>query len=293
MSDLYLNLQLFVRVAERLSFTAVARETHASHTTVARRIDQLEQHFGARLFHRSTRRLALTPEGERLLEHARRVVAEIRTAEADLAGLMVVRGVVRVGVTTALGLHYAERLHHLARRHPELSVEFVVGDWQDSLVESGVDLALRVNDDAPGATGLEPLGLIRLALVASPAYLAERGTPMTAGDLLDHDCITYGYGAMPAIWEIDGGTWRVRGPFRANSSEAVLRAAISGLGLALLPYIQVAAAIAASQVMPLLPEAEIPALRLSIGHRFDAVPLPQRVRAVWDFLVEEFPPLQA
>ncbi|QJU58952.1 LysR family transcriptional regulator [Sphingomonas sp. AP4-R1] len=289
MSDLYLNLQTFARVAERLSFTGVADETHISHTTVARRIDQLEEHFGARLINRSTRRLSLTPEGERLLEHARRVVAEITHVEADLAGIRTVRGVVRVGVTTALGLHYAERLHVLAARHPELCVEFAVADWQDSLIESGVDLALLVGDPAPEALGMERLGLVHRSLVASPAYLARRGVPAAVSDLLDHACITYGYGTMPTIWDISGEGWRARGPFRANSSEAVLRAALSGLGIALLPDIQVAAGIAASQLVPVLPDADISPLRLSIGHRFTGAPLPQRVQAVLDFLIGQFP----
>ncbi|MDH7638647.1 LysR family transcriptional regulator [Sphingomonas oryzagri] len=289
MSDLYQNLQTFARVAERRSFTAVAAESHASHTTIARRIDQLEAHFGVCLIHRSTRKLTLTAEGERLLNHAQRVVAEIANVEADLAGSTAIRGVVRVGVTTALGLHYTDRLAHLIDRHPGLRVEFAVADWQDSLIESGVDLALRVGDPAPEALGVEPLGLIERRLVASPAYLARRGVPAGVRDLTHHDCITYGYGAMPAVWDIDGDTQRVQGPFRANSSEAVHRAALGGLGIALLPHIQVAPAIAAGHLAIVLPDAVVAPLVLSIGHRFRAMGVPQRVRAVIGFLRDEFP----
>jgi DNA-binding transcriptional LysR family regulator len=289
MSDLLLNLQTFVRVAERLSFSAVAGQSHASHTTIARRIGQLEEHFGIRLFRRSTRRLLLTREGERLLDHARRLVAEMANIEAELAGTRAVRGVVRVGVTTALGLHYADRLAALTGRHPQLRVEFAVADWQESLVESGMDLALHVGDPAPEAMGIVPLGLVHRRLVASPSYVAEHGAPRLAEDLRHHQCITYGYGAMPAVWEVDGAALRVGGSFRANSSEAVLRAVLSGLGIGLLPAIQVAAAIAETRLEPVLPEASISPLVLSVRHRFNADGLPERVRAVLDFLVDEFP----
>jgi DNA-binding transcriptional LysR family regulator len=288
MSDLYADLQLFTRLAERLSFTALARETRTSHTTIARRIGQLEAHFGVPLLHRSTRRLALTAEGERLLDHARRVVAEIATLEADLAGTMLVRGTVRVGVTTALGLHYAGRLAALTARHPELAVEFVLGDWQDSLAESGVDLALRVDDPTAGTRG-QPLGEIARGLFAAPGYLARAGTPAGPDALPDHHCVAYGYGAIPAVWTVDGRAWQVRGPFRANSSEAVLRAATAELGIALLPRFQVAAALAAGQLAPVLPDAAIAPLHLSIGYRSEAVPQSQRVRAVAAFLEEGFP----
>jgi DNA-binding transcriptional LysR family regulator len=289
MSDLLLNLQTFVRVAERLSFSAVADQSHASHTTIARRIGQLEEHFGVRLLQRSTRRLSLTREGERLLDHARRLVAEMENIEAELAGTRAVRGVVRVGVTTALGLHYADRLGPLARRHPELRVEFAVADWQDSLVESGVDLALHVGDPVPEAMGVVPLGLVHRRLVAAPSYVAAHGAPRQAEDLRRHQCITYGYGAMPAVWEIDGAPLRVGGCFRANSSEAVLRAVLSGLGVGLLPAIQVASAIAEERLVPVLPKASLSPLILSVRHRFNADGLPERVRAVLDFLVDEFP----
>lgn len=289
MSDLLLNLQTFVRVAERLSFSAVADQSHASHTTIARRIGQLEEHFGIRLFQRSTRRLLLTREGERLLDHARRLVMEMENIEAELAGTRAVRGVVRIGVTTALGLHYADRLGALTGRHPDLRVEFAVADWQDSLVESGVDLALHVGDPAPEALGIVPLGLVFRRLVAAPSYVAEHGAPRMADDLRRHQCITYGYGAMPAVWEVDGTPLRVGGCFRANSSEAVLRAVLSGLGIGLLPAIQISAAIAEARLVPILPEASISPLVLSVRHRFDADGLPERVRAVLDFLVDEFP----
>lgn len=289
MTDLVQNLRSFIRVAERLNFSTVATESHASHTTIARRIDQLEAHFGVRLLHRSTRRLALTREGERLLDHARTVIEEIDHAEADLGGELLVRGVVRVGVTTALGLHYADRLTQLRARHPDLRIEFAVADWQENMVDAGLDLALRVGEPAPEAANMRALGLIRRVLVAAPAYLDRRGPPETSADLHRHDCIAYGYGPTRSLWGIDGDQLRIDGPFRANSSEAVYRAVAGGLGIGLLPFIQVQRDIAAGTLRTVLTEAAIDPLLLSVSHRFAGVRMPARVRAMLDFLVDHFP----
>ncbi|WP_157219842.1 LysR family transcriptional regulator [Flavisphingomonas formosensis] len=289
MSDLVQALRTFVRVAERLNFSTVATQSNASHTTIARRIDQLEAHFGARLLNRSTRKLTLTREGERLLDHARVVIEEIDHAEAELGGEAAARGVVRVGVTTALGLYYAGRMIALHARHPDLRVEFSVTDWQGSLVESGLDLALRVGDPAPAAPDVRPLGPFGRLLVAAPAYLDMRGAPVYPEDLLAHDCITYGYGPSRAQWEVGGQMLRIAGCFRANSSEAVHRAVISGLGIGLLPAIQVREDVAAGRLAIILPDAAIPPLQLAVAHRFAGMRLPMRVRVVLDFLVDHFP----
>lgn len=289
MSDLLQNLRTFVHVAERLNFSTVAAESHASHTTIARRIDQLEAHFGTRLLLRSTRRLALTREGERLLDHARAVIEEIDHAEADLGGEIAARGIVRVGVTTALGLHYADRIATLHARHPDLRIEFAVADWQNSLDETGLDLALRVGDPAPEADTARMLGPIERVLVASPTYIATHGTPLTPADLLGHACIAYGYGPGQTVWEFAGERLRVRGPFRANSSEAVYRATLSGLGIALLPEIQVRRDLAAGTLRRVLPDCAIAPLTLSVTHRFAGLRMPVRVRIVLDFLIDRFP----
>ncbi len=292
MTDMMLALRTFARVADRLSFTEAARQTHASHTTVARRIDFLEAHFGVRLLHRTTRQLALTEEGERLLDHARTILDEMEHVEADLtghAGDAGLRGVVRVGVTTALGLHYADRLIELIDAHPALRIEFAMADWQAKLAEEGLDLALRVGETSTEGGHLYPLGSLRRVLVAAPAYMARRPAPATARDLVAHECITYGYGPHRALWEVDGLELRVSGAFRANSSEAVHRAVASGLGIGLLPLIQVRDELDAGSLARILPRAVIPALRLSAACRFPGPRIPARVRVVLDFLKATFP----
>ncbi|HLY89768.1 MAG TPA: LysR substrate-binding domain-containing protein [Acetobacteraceae bacterium] len=290
MTDMIEALRTFVRVGERLNFSAVATELNASHTTIARRIDFLETRFAARLFHRSTRALALTDEGLRLLDHGRAILEDIEQAELDLSqGEAGVSGVVRVGVTTALGLHYAERLATLHARHPSLRIEFAVADWRSNMAEEGLDLALRVGEVPPGMEDVALLGPVDRVLVAAPAYLEERGAPDRPEDLHRHECIGYGYGPSPAMWDVGGLRLRVSGCFRANSSEAVYRAVLSGLGIGLLPHIQVRHDLAAGRLRPLLDGVIIDPLILSVIHRFGRTGLPPRIRVVRDFLIEHFP----
>jgi DNA-binding transcriptional LysR family regulator len=289
MSDLITALRTFVRLSEHPSFSAVATEMNASHTTIARRIDLLEQYFGVRVLVRSTRRLILTDEGERLLESACAILEELEAAETALGQRRAQpRGAVRVGVTTALGLYYAERIGQLQARHPQLRVEFAVADWQRDMLQEGLDLALRVGERAEDALVIRPLGLIHRILVAAPGYLQETGRPLRPEDLSGRQCVVYGYGPSQVSWEIGGGAYPVGGFFRADSSEAVHRAVRSGLGIGLLPRLQVEHDLASGRLEQLLPEVAIEPLRLSAVRPAIRRP-PPRVNAVLDFLVEHFP----
>ncbi|PNU06720.1 LysR family transcriptional regulator [Novosphingobium guangzhouense] len=293
MSDLIRSLRLFVRLNEEGSFSALGRRQNLSHTTIARAIRDIEQHFDVRLFQRTTRSQALTADGERLLEHAVAILDQVGMAEADLAGTVAARGLVRVGVTTALGLHYAGRLSAMAEHHPELMVEWLVADWRDAADHGGLDLWLWVGsrengNDADGqASSL--LGELPRILVAAPDYLDRHGMPRSVDDLTRHQCLTYGYAARPAPWPIDGRKLEVSGFLRANSSEAVLRATRGGLGIGLLPRIQVEEDLARGQVVPVLPDADIPSIPVMLANGFRGMRMPMRARVVLEFLESEFP----
>lgn len=289
MSDLVESMRSFVRVAERGSFSAVAAEANASQTTIARRIEALEQHFGVRLLHRSTRRLALTDEGNRLLDHARLILEEVEQAEASLGQRRAEpQGVVRIGMTTALGLYYAGRIARLHACHPALHIEFLISDYPANMVREGLDLALRVGELGEEALTVRRLGPLRRLLVASPDYVARHGLPVSVADFAQHQCIGYGYGPAPVAWTIGGSEIAVNGCFRASSSEAVQRAVLSGLGIGLLPHIQVAEQMDGGQLVELLPGARIPPLAISVVYP-GSRRLPPRTRAALDFLITEFP----
>jgi DNA-binding transcriptional LysR family regulator len=289
MTDLLIAMRTFVRLCEKPNFSRVAAEMHASHTTIARRLDQVEGHFGATLFHRTTRRLIATPEADRLLVHARQILDALEGAEQDFTPVRnQPSGLVRIGLTTALGLHYVERLGELAARYPALQLDCAMTDWQRDVVEDRLDLALRVGPVSDDSLVVHALGRLPRRLVAHPAYLESHGAPKSAEDLAAHRCIAYAYGDVPARWTIDGRERVVTGIFRSDSSEAVHRAVLNGLGIALLPSVRVERDIAAGRLAPVLPDSVIAPLDIWAVHPSHKR-LTSRARVVLDFLKTHFP----
>ena len=157
--DLLGALRAFVRITETGSFSAVARESNASQSAVTRQIAQLEQHFAVRLFHRTTRRLSLTDDGEVLLTHARHLIEATDEMESALGRQSAApRGLVRLGTSVAGGLFLATRLPTLLEQHPGLSVELVMGDQHSDMIEERLDLAFRTGRDPRRVAGGASVG---------------------------------------------------------------------------------------------------------------------------------------
>jgi DNA-binding transcriptional LysR family regulator len=291
--DLLLALRTFSRVAEIGSFSAVARETESSHTAVARLVGQLEAHFGVRLFHRTTRRLSLTEDGQDLLDHAHRMLE----AAVDMEGALGRQrtsptGHVRVGLSNVGTMWLVPRMGALFERYPGLSVELVVRDGFGDLVEERLDVALQPilpSDTAAVARVVATCGHVP---VAAPRYLERRGAPAHPTDLAAHTCIVHD------AWPSRGrGAWRFIGPdgpievvvagaLSADNGEAVHCAALAGHGIAFLPVQFVADDLHAQRLYRLLPAypSESSQIYLIYPSRRHLAP---RTRVVIDFLVEQ------
>ncbi len=289
--DLIAALRAFVRVTETSSFSAVARETHVSQSAVTRLVAQLEQHFEARLFHRTTRRLSLTDDGQVLLAHARHLLEsadEMETVLGRQSGAP--RGLVRLGTSVAGGLFLATRLPVLLERYPGLSVELVMRDQHTDLVEERLDLAFRSGEIADASLVARRAGYLGRAVVAAPVYLERNGAPSEPADLTAHTCLIHDASAEPEIWRFAGEgdtlSVRVTGAFIANDSEAVRRAARAGHGIALLPEIQVIDDLRAGRLFRLLedyPSQRVP-VHIVYPSRRNLAP---RTRVVMDFLLQQ------
>ena len=289
--DLLGALNAFVRVTETGSFSAVARETHASQSAVTRQIAQLEQHFGVRLFHRTTRRLSLTDDGQALLGHARHLLAATDEMEAALGRQSgEPRGLVRLATSVAGGLFLATRLPLLLARHPGLSVELLMRDQHADMVEERLDLAFRSGDIADASLVARRIGLLGRAVVAAPIYLERSGAPSVPQDLAQHACLIHDAEADPYVWRFTGPegplSVRVTGAFLANDSEAVRRAARAGHGVALLPEIQVLDDLRAGRLFRLLEDypSQLVPVHIVYPSRRNLAP---RTRVVMDFLIEQ------
>ena len=222
--DLIGALSAFVRVTETGSFSAVARETNASQSAVTRQIASLEQHFEVRLFHRTTRRLSLTDDGEALLGHARHLLESAEEMEASLGRQgRSLAGLVRVGVSVAGARFLAARLPVLAARHPGLRIELVVRDQFSDMIEERLDLAVRSGDIADVSLVARRVGQLGRAVVAAPIYLERHGAPSTPSDLAAHECLVHDIGPDFHIWPSPGR--RARSPYgcRAASSPTTAR----------------------------------------------------------------------
>ena len=289
--DLIAALRAFVRVTETSSFTAVARETHVSQSAVTRLIAQLEQHFDVRLFHRTTRRLSLTDDGQVLLTHARHLIDsadEMETVLGRQSGAP--RGLVRLGTSVAGGLFLATRLPVLLARHPGLSVELMMRDQNADMVEERLDLAFRSGEIADASLVARRVGFLGRAVVAAPIYLERHGAPSTPEDLVAHTCLIHDATPEPELWRFTGPdgpiSVRVSGAFIANDSQAVHRAARAGHGIASLPEIQLIDDLRAGRLFRLLedyPSQRVP-VQIVYPSRRNLAP---RTRVVMDFLVEQ------
>jgi DNA-binding transcriptional LysR family regulator len=280
---------MFIRVAETGSFTAVARETNNSQSGITRQIGALEEHFGVRLFHRTTRHLSLTDDGENLRAQARNVLAAAEEMEGTLGHRKASpTGRVRLGLPPGLAILITPRLSALLRRHPGLTVELVIGERFGDLIEERLDLAVqngRCENASAVARGIASFGR---ALVATPAYLEQHGTPQAPEDLRDHSCIVHETGPDCDRWSFTGKDGpvevAVNGPLRASSATMVHRATLAGNGIAWLQEPHVLDDIRAGRLCRLLP-----AYTSERERTFVIYPsrrhLPPRTRVMIDFLV--------
>jgi DNA-binding transcriptional LysR family regulator len=295
--DLIYALHFFIRVVETGSFSAVARESRISQSAVTRQIAQLEQHFEARLFHRTTRRLSLTDDGQSLLAHARQLMEVADAMEAALGRQSSSpTGLVRLGTSIAGGLVLSPRLPVLLARHPGLKVELVMRDQLGDMVEDRLDLEWRSGEIADTSLVARRIGEMGRAVVAAPAYLERCNAPLVPDDLTAHTCLIHSSMPHPDIWRFTGPDGplmvHVSGAFIANDSVAVLRAARAGHGIALLPEVEVVDDLRAGRLCRLLTDypSQLMPVHIIYPSRRNLAP---RTRVVLEFVVEQTREIQA
>lgn len=234
-------LAAFVKVADSASVSRAAIALGVGKSVVSKRVAQLEEHVGAMLFARSTRRIALTPAGEAYAEFARRALAEMGAGEERLRALRSeLTGRIRVSATVSWGQRVlAGKLPEFLRRHPAIEVELQLVDRMVDVAYERIDVALRWSATPPQGLVCEPVAVVGWLVVAAPGYLAEGGTPLVPADLARHSCLCYWREASDDLWALAhaGQMERVRvhGRYHVDNPEAVAEAAIAGLGVAMLP----------------------------------------------------------
>jgi DNA-binding transcriptional LysR family regulator len=233
----------FAQTARRGSFAAAARDLGGSPSTLAKSVARLETTLGVKLFHRTTRQVSLTSDGERLFHRCERVLAEFEQLQADAAGTRAApSGKLRVDLPIVYGRRFVmPLLAALLREHPALDLEIRLQDGFADLVRDGIDLAVRMGELRDSSLVARRIDSQHLVLVASPSYLHSHGTPRRLEDLAGHKAVAF---RMPTSgrsrpWQLRQGRRTVEvHPIHAvqiNETEGLAAAARLGLGLCQLP----------------------------------------------------------
>jgi DNA-binding transcriptional LysR family regulator len=251
--------ELFVSIVDEGGLAAAGRRLHISPAMMSKRLARLEERLGAKLVHRTTRRLALTPAGERLHTDLRGILAALEEAERRVSGASAVAsGPLRITAPTSFGrMHLAPYLQRFIDAHPKVELSIDLSDDFADLIESRADLAIRITaDPGPGLTA-KRLATNRRILCAAPAYLERFGVPETIADLKEHRLLA-AEGQMP--WRLVGPKGPVpvegRSHVRTNSSELVRELALAGGGIALRSLWDISDALARCAVRQILPAYE-------------------------------------
>lgn len=285
-------MAIFAKVVELKSFSAAADELKLSKATVSKAVTRLETRLGARLFNRTSRRLALTETGLRLAEPAARLLADGEAAEDEiLAQSAQPRGLVRLAAPMSFGLlEVAPLLPEFLTTYPEVSVDLHMSDEAVDLVGLGFDMALRIASLPDSSLIARRIGPVARHVVAAPAYLAARGRPTHPAHLAEHACLGYAYLPTPETWRFVNGAGeeasvRPTGPLRANNAEALLPALEAGLGLAVQPDFIVGESLAQGRLEVVLGDWSPPPVALHLVMP-PGGPRPARVEVLAQFLVQ-------
>ena len=284
------GIPAFVAVAERRSFRAAATALGVTPTAVSKAVARLEGRLGARLLHRSSRHVALTPEGERYLRHCRAALDRLAAGEDELTrAAQVAQGPVALSTSSVLGRAVVRALPRLFARYPRIALSISFSDRAVRLDAEDVDVAIRIGPLADSALVRRRLRTPRWVTVASPAYLARAGEPASVEALAGHACVAFTRprgGVAP--WQFAGG--RSLAPpaaLRLDRGELIVDAATAGLGIAQAFDFLVEEPLRAGALVEVLAEhaAPGPPMHALTSPGRQAVP---RVRALLDFAEELF-----
>ncbi len=285
---------IFARVAELGSFSHAAEELGLASTTVSKAITRLEQQMQTTLFHRTTRKLSLTETGRLSVERAARILADGRAIEADIVEEAAVpRGKVRLACATAFGLEtLVPAIPAFLQAYPEVEIDLCLTEEEVDPVGSGFDIALRPGQ--PPDSSLRTVRLISFArpLVAAPSLIEQLGMPDHPSDLSRYPAVIPSNVPWGEDWEFERPdrepvVVRVRGRYHVNHPNAVVPAAVAGLGMALLPDFFVHEDLRQGRLVELLPDwpATFKSAYLLTP---PGLARPARVRVLIDFLREHY-----
>jgi DNA-binding transcriptional LysR family regulator len=287
------RIRTFVRVVERGTFSAVAREAGIGQPAVSKQVAALEEHLGVQLLLRSASSVRLTDAGQEFYESMVRVLDELDSARARLgSGQVDPSGVVRLSMTPFLGRAYVvPRLAEFFERYPRIVVELRVSERTPDLIEEGLDVAVHTGELPDSVLIGHKIAVTPVVSVATPAYLAKYGEPRHPTDLAEHRGVIFAPFGAPSAWRFKTEAGLIRhaptGSFRSDDAEALRAAVLASLGIGVAPAWLFAPEMSTGEVTWVLRRFAPPPLPVSAvlqaGRRVQV-----RVRAVVEFLARVF-----
>lgn len=230
--DRFLLMTCFARAVETGSFSAAGRDLGLGQPSVSRYVAALEDQLQTRLLHRSTRKLSLTPEGQRYYADVRRILDAVDDSESSFRDNVDPSGLLRVACPTALAhVFVLPHVPAFLERYPRLTLDLQINDRYVNLVDEGIELAVRIGHLEDSALRARRIGMFERVCVASKDYIAKRGVPNTPDDLREHDCVVYTLLLSGATWRFRDVDVPISGRLRVNSPEAARTAVTAGLGV--------------------------------------------------------------
>ena len=286
-------MQVFAEVATSGSFTATADKLDMSRAMVTRYVAELEQWLGARLLQRTTRSVTLTDAGETCLRRSQQMLALMENVEEETATSSggELRGQLRLTCSMSFGYaHLAAVLSDFLTLHPQLKIDLNASEGALNLVDARIDLAIRISAQPDPMLIARPLARCDSLLVAAPSYLQRHGAPTLPQDLAQHRCLSHANFGK-SVWHLARGNESekvsVVSPFSANESTALMKAAIAGGGIAMLPTYLANPNVAMGALQVVLPDWQVPALTIYALYP-SRRNLSPAVRALLDYLVGRF-----
>jgi DNA-binding transcriptional LysR family regulator len=287
------DLAVFAAVASTGSFSAAGRQLALTPSGVSRTIDRIEARLGTRLLLRTTRALTLTAEGRTYLGGARRILADLDEVEQGIADQGAPRGRIRVSAAVSHGrVCIVPLLKAFTRDHPLIVIDINLSDEKVDVAQGQADVAVRSGPLPDSLLMVRRLGDNGRTIVASPDYLAERGTPRAPADLAQHNCLNFNFRRAEPVWpfrtETETEVMTVHGTIEANSGETLLQLALDGVGIARVGNFAIGRAIAERSLVPLL-EPFNPGDREVFHAVFvGGANMPARTRLFVDYLAEHY-----
>lgn len=256
-------IQTFVRVAEAGSFSAAARQNGMKQSAVSQQIAALEEALGVVLLHRTTRKMALTEQGQHYLQQVRQLLSAMEELEQQLRpGTQPLHGKLHIQLPSGIGHRLMPHLIAFQQAHPALHLNIALEDRLSDLIAEGVDVAIRLSESPPATLAARSLITVETVLVASPEWIAQNGMPETPDDLQRHPHIRFSGISPDAPLQLVSGMTSVSVPvksvFRSNNSEALMQALEAGLGIGGLQLLIGADALASGRLVRVLPDWRLP-----------------------------------